>query len=38
VVLLWSFDGPGTLNATATLEVLAPQQRSAAVTFAYRCR
>jgi hypothetical protein len=37
VVLLWSFDGRGSLTATATLDVLGPQQRSAATTFAYRC-
>ncbi|WP_225849300.1 hypothetical protein [Streptomyces sp. HPF1205] len=38
VVLLWTFDGPGSLTATATLDVLAPQHRSASTTFAYRCR
>ncbi|WP_329172363.1 hypothetical protein [Streptomyces sp. NBC_01477] len=37
VTLLWSFDGPGSLTATATLDVLGPQQRSAATTFSYRC-
>ncbi|MFC4036712.1 hypothetical protein ACFO3J_35535 [Streptomyces polygonati] len=37
VPLLWSFDGPGSLTATATLEVLGPQQRSASTTFRYRC-
>lgn len=37
VVLLWSFDGPGSLTATATLDVLGPQHRSASVTFPYRC-
>ncbi|HEY5833847.1 hypothetical protein [Streptomyces sp.] len=37
VVLLWTFDGPGSLTATATLEVLGPQHRSASTTFPYRC-
>ncbi|MYS20089.1 MULTISPECIES: hypothetical protein [unclassified Streptomyces] len=37
VTLLWTFDGPGSLTATATLEVLGPQQRSASATFPYRC-
>ena len=37
VVLLWSFDGHGSLNATATLEVLSPNQISASTTFAYVC-
>jgi hypothetical protein len=37
VVLLWTFDGPGTLSATATLEVLGAQPRSASTTFPYRC-
>jgi hypothetical protein len=37
VPLLWSFDGPGSLTATATLEVLGPQRRSASTTFQYRC-
>lgn len=37
VVLLWSFHGRGTLNATATLEVLAPSQLSASTNFAYSC-
>jgi hypothetical protein len=38
VVLLWTFDGPGSLTATATLDVLGPQHRSASTTFSYRCR
>lgn len=38
VVLLWTFDGPGSLTATATLEVLAPQHKSGSTTFAYRCK
>ncbi|MBD0739288.1 hypothetical protein [Streptomyces sp. CBMA29] len=37
VVLLWSFDGRGTLQATATLEVLSPQRQSGSYTFTYRC-
>jgi hypothetical protein len=37
VVLLWSFHGHGSLNATATLEVLSPSQLSASATFAYSC-
>jgi hypothetical protein len=38
VVLLWTLDGAGSYTATATLEVLTPQQRSASATFHYRCR
>ena len=37
VVLLWSFHGRGTMNATATLEVLGPSQLSASASFAYSC-
>jgi hypothetical protein len=37
VVLLWSFDGRGTIDATATLEVLSPNQLSAATIFGYAC-
>lgn len=37
VTLLWSFDGPGSLTATATLDVLGPQRLSAATTFRYHC-
>lgn len=37
VVLLWSFHGQGTMNATATLDVLSPGQLSASTTFAYSC-
>ncbi|WP_329133709.1 hypothetical protein OG552_16735 [Streptomyces sp. NBC_01476] len=37
VVLLWTFDGPGAISATATLEILSPQHRSASATFPYRC-
>ncbi|MCX4744800.1 hypothetical protein OG455_04570 [Kitasatospora sp. NBC_01287] len=38
VVLRWTFDGKGTMAATATLEVLSPGARSAATTFTYTCR
>jgi hypothetical protein len=38
VVLLWSFHGQGSINATATLEVLSPSQLSASTTFIYTCR
>jgi hypothetical protein len=37
VVLLWTFDGPGTLTATATLDVLGPQHLSASGNFIYHC-
>ncbi|MEV0189425.1 hypothetical protein AB0I39_12940 [Kitasatospora purpeofusca] len=37
LVLRWSFEGRGTLAATATLEILAPGSRSAAVSFPYHC-
>lgn len=37
VVLLWSFHGQGTMNATATLDVLGPSRLSASTTFAYSC-
>ncbi|HEU5425247.1 MAG TPA: hypothetical protein VFU74_00130 [Actinocrinis sp.] len=37
VVLLWSFHGRGSMNATATLEVLSPSRLSASTTFAYSC-
>ncbi|WP_371477285.1 hypothetical protein [Kitasatospora sp. NBC_00315] len=38
LVLRWTFDGHGTMQATATVEILAPgQQRSAAATFTYSC-
>ncbi|MEU9448739.1 hypothetical protein [Streptomyces sp. NPDC048277] len=38
VVLRWSFDGQGTLRATATLEVLSPDPLTASTAFPYRCR
>ncbi|WP_055523846.1 hypothetical protein [Streptomyces graminilatus] len=37
VVLRWTFDGHGTLRATATLEVLAPDPTAASATFTYAC-
>lgn len=37
VVLLWTFDGPGDLQATATLDILKPGHRTAATTFPYHC-
>lgn len=38
VTLLWTLEGPGSYTATATLDVLTPQQLSASSTFRYRCR
>lgn len=37
VVMLWTLEGPGTLTARVTLEVLTPQQRSARASFRYVC-
>ena len=37
VVLRWSFDGHGTLKATATLEVLSPDPVTASAVFTYDC-
>lgn len=37
VVLRWTFDGHGTLRATAILEVLSPNSTTASVTFRYAC-
>ena len=37
LVLRWTFDGHGTLAATATVEILAPGERSAAAAFTYSC-
>jgi hypothetical protein len=37
VVLRWTFDGHGTLRATATLEVLSPDPTAASATFTYAC-
>jgi hypothetical protein len=38
VVLRWTFDGHGSLRATATLEVLSPGPTTASTTFKYKCR
>lgn len=37
VVLLWSFHGKGKVDATATLDVLSPNELSASTTFVYSC-
>ncbi|MFD5922599.1 hypothetical protein ACFVYP_04730 [Kitasatospora sp. NPDC058201] len=37
LVLRWSFEGRGALEATATLEILSPQARTTATSFPYRC-
>ncbi|MFD8820401.1 hypothetical protein ACFV23_55230, partial [Streptomyces sp. NPDC059627] len=37
VVLRWSFDGRGTMKATATLEVLSPDPVTASTSFTYDC-
>ncbi|WP_354643973.1 hypothetical protein [Kitasatospora camelliae] len=37
VILRWTFQGQGTMDATATLEVLTPTVRSASTTFPYDC-
>jgi len=37
LVLEWSFDGYGAMDATATLSVLSPQTHRAAASFTYRC-
>ncbi|WP_367321854.1 hypothetical protein [Streptomyces sp. HUAS ZL42] len=37
VVLRWSFDGRGTMKATATLEVLSPDKVTASTSFTYAC-
>ncbi|AUG82003.1 hypothetical protein CFP65_7422 [Kitasatospora sp. MMS16-BH015] len=37
VVLRWTFEGKGTMTATATLEVLSPGSRTAATSFTYTC-
>jgi hypothetical protein len=38
VALLWSFNGTGTMHATATLEVLSPGSQSVSADFTYSCR
>ncbi|MFB7619629.1 hypothetical protein [Kitasatospora sp. NPDC056181] len=37
LVLRWSFEGHGDLQATATLEILSPDTRTAAASFPYHC-
>jgi len=37
VVLRWTFQGHGSMQATATLEVVSPTARTAAATFTYTC-
>ncbi|MGF1424928.1 hypothetical protein [Kitasatospora sp. LaBMicrA B282] len=37
VVLRWTFEGHGTMAATATLQVLSPNAHSATASFAYNC-
>ncbi|MFH8384728.1 hypothetical protein ACH4E7_27945 [Kitasatospora sp. NPDC018058] len=37
LVLRWTFEGHGSLQATATLEILSPAPRTAATSFAYHC-
>ncbi|MFD8757127.1 hypothetical protein ACFV0O_40065 [Kitasatospora sp. NPDC059577] len=37
LVLRWSFEGQGSLQATATLQLLTPTARTAAASFTYHC-
>ncbi|MFF7993294.1 hypothetical protein ACFZDG_26285 [Kitasatospora xanthocidica] len=37
LVLRWSFEGQGSLQATATLQLIAPGTRGAGASFTYRC-
>ncbi|WP_406208839.1 hypothetical protein OH807_37615 [Kitasatospora sp. NBC_01560] len=37
LVLRWSFEGQGSFQATATLEILSPAPRTAATSFTYHC-
>lgn len=37
LVLRWSFEGKGALQATATLQLLSPGERTAAASFTYNC-
>ncbi|WP_457031736.1 hypothetical protein [Kitasatospora sp. P5_F3] len=37
LVLRWSFHGQGSMDATATLEVLSPDSHTAGVSFTYEC-
>lgn len=38
VSLLWTFSGQGTVNATATLNVISPSSTTAATSFTYSCK
>ncbi|WP_051781804.1 MULTISPECIES: hypothetical protein [unclassified Streptomyces] len=38
VTLRWTFHGPGSVRATAVLEVLSPNRARAETTFTYTCR
>jgi hypothetical protein len=38
VTLLWTFSGRGSVQATATLDVLTPNVASASTTFSYACK
>ncbi|MFJ3791683.1 hypothetical protein [Kitasatospora sp. NPDC090091] len=38
LVLRWSFDGRGTMQATATVDILAPRHLGAATSFTYACQ
>lgn len=38
VTLRWTFHGPGSMNATAVLEVLSPNPARAEAAFTYTCR
>ena len=38
VSLLWSFSGQGSVQATATLDVLSPNAASASTEFSYTCK
>ncbi|WP_280717419.1 hypothetical protein [Kitasatospora sp. MAP5-34] len=38
VVLRWTFDGKGTMAATAVLDVTSPTAHSASTSFTYTCR
>lgn len=37
LVLRWTFEGHGSLQATATLEILSPTPRTATTSFTYHC-
>ncbi|MEU6237771.1 hypothetical protein [Kitasatospora sp. NPDC047058] len=38
LVLRWSFDGRGTMRATATVDILEPRRLNAATSFTYTCQ